>query len=55
MTKDVTSGQLDTTQQSKGPLFESFRRRIMLEGAISVADYMADVLIAPKQGYYMSG
>lgn len=38
----------------KRSLFESFRRRIKLEGAISVADYMADVLIAPTHGYYMS-
>ncbi|WP_421782746.1 class I SAM-dependent methyltransferase [Kiloniella litopenaei] len=42
------------TTSKKGSLFESFRRRIKLEGAISVADYMADVLIAPAHGYYMS-
>ncbi|WP_085901110.1 class I SAM-dependent methyltransferase [Kiloniella majae] len=43
-----------STVPKKGSLFESFRRRIKLEGAISVADYMADVLIAPSHGYYMS-
>ncbi|KLN62240.1 hypothetical protein WH96_01575 [Kiloniella spongiae] len=42
------------TTPKKRSLFESFRRRIKLEGAISVADYMADVLIAPTHGYYMS-
>ncbi|WP_120498835.1 class I SAM-dependent methyltransferase [Kiloniella sp. EL199] len=42
------------TTPKKGSLFESFRRRIKLEGAISVADYMADVLIAPTHGYYIS-
>lgn len=43
-----------STAPDKKSLFESFRRRIKLEGAITVADYMADVLIAPTHGYYMS-
>ncbi|MDH3596818.1 MAG: SAM-dependent methyltransferase [Rhodospirillales bacterium] len=37
------------------PLAERIARQIAAQGAITVADYMAQVLTDPKHGYYMTG
>ncbi|MFD2204270.1 class I SAM-dependent methyltransferase [Kiloniella antarctica] len=44
-----------TTDQDGVSVFNLLAKRIKLEGAITIADFMADVLVAPKHGYYMSG
>lgn len=43
-----------TEHEQSTPLFSSLKRRIRLEGAITVADYMAEVIATPKEGYYMA-
>ncbi|MEH6630084.1 MAG: SAM-dependent methyltransferase [Halopseudomonas aestusnigri] len=44
-----------TATQGDPSVFTQLAKRIKLEGAITIADFMADVLTAPKHGYYMSG
>ncbi|WP_020591103.1 class I SAM-dependent methyltransferase [Kiloniella laminariae] len=44
-----------TARKESSPAFARIANRIRLEGAITVADYMAEVLISPKHGYYMAG
>ncbi|WP_419903793.1 class I SAM-dependent methyltransferase [Kiloniella sp.] len=44
-----------TADRGDSNVFDRLAKRIRLEGAITIADFMADVLITPKHGYYMSG
>ncbi|MCZ4281862.1 SAM-dependent methyltransferase [Kiloniella laminariae] len=44
-----------TARKESSAALARIANRIRLEGAITVADYMAEVLISPKHGYYMAG
>ena len=41
-----------TDRGDKGSLFDHLRRRIALDGPLTVADYMAEALGHPRHGYY---